>query len=91
MSATIDPHAFVAFLGPSKTRVIYVEGRRYPIKILSAAEPSVDYVADAASTCIQVVQTNYHHFNPPPPPPPTCGVLPQSADLCLSGPLVFVV
>ncbi len=54
MSATIDPKAFVNFLGPSRTRVIYMEGRRFPIKVLSAAQSSVDYVADAASTCIQV-------------------------------------
>ncbi|VDD79590.1 unnamed protein product [Mesocestoides corti] len=54
MSATIDPKRFVDFLGSSKTRVVYVEGRRFPIKILNSTKPSVDYVSDAASTCIQM-------------------------------------
>ncbi|VDL99935.1 unnamed protein product [Schistocephalus solidus] len=54
LSATIDPNAFVQFLGPKNTRVIYMEGRQFPIKILNALQPSSDYVADAATTCIQM-------------------------------------
>ncbi|KAL7065516.1 hypothetical protein AAHC03_05738 [Spirometra sp. Aus1] len=54
LSATIDPNAFVQFLGPKNTRVIYMEGRQFPIKILNTLQPSSDYVADAATTCIQM-------------------------------------
>lgn len=54
MSATINPKNFVDFLGPSRTRVVYMQGRRFPIKILTADQPSTDYVSDAASTCVQV-------------------------------------
>ncbi|KAL5963395.1 ATP-dependent RNA helicase DHX33 [Taenia solium] len=62
MSATINPKSFVDFLGPSRTRVVYMQGRRFPIKILTADQPSTDYVSDAASTCIQM------HSEPTCPP-----------------------
>ena len=54
MSATIDPKNFVDFLGASRTGVVYMEGRRFPLKILTAKQSSTDYVSDAALACIQV-------------------------------------
>ncbi|VDM22688.1 unnamed protein product [Hydatigera taeniaeformis] len=62
MSATINPRIFVDFLDPSRTRVVYMQGRRFPIRILTADKPSIDYVSDAASTCIQM------HSEPTCPP-----------------------
>lgn len=54
MSATIDPTPFLNFLGPDHTQVVYIEGRRHPIKILNVSQSLTDYVADAASVCIRV-------------------------------------
>ncbi|VDP92637.1 unnamed protein product [Echinostoma caproni] len=55
MSATIDPTPFLNFLGPDRTRVIYIEGRPHPIRVLNMSDPATDYVADAATTCIQAI------------------------------------
>ncbi|KAH9282721.1 putative ATP-dependent RNA helicase DHX33 [Echinococcus granulosus] len=54
MSATIDPKNFVDFLGPSRTRVVYIQGRQFPINTFTVEQPSIDYVSDAASTCIRL-------------------------------------
>ncbi|CAH8440094.1 unnamed protein product [Dicrocoelium dendriticum] len=54
MSATIDPTPFVNFLGVEHTKVVYIEGRPHPIKVLNSSEPCSDYVADAALTCLQI-------------------------------------
>ncbi|CAI2725620.1 unnamed protein product [Schistosoma spindalis] len=54
MSATIDPTPFLNFLGPDHTQVVYIEGRRHPIKILNVSQSLTDYVADAASVCIRI-------------------------------------
>lgn len=63
MSATIDPTPFVNFLGPDKTRVIYIEGRPHPIRILNVSNPGTDYVADAATACLQVLSSVFAFFN----------------------------
>ncbi|XP_065842530.1 ATP-dependent RNA helicase DHX33-like isoform X2 [Oscarella lobularis] len=54
MSATLDADQFSAYFGSAK--VLYVQGRQYPVRILYAAEPQTDYARAAVVTALQIHQ-----------------------------------
>ena len=52
MSATLEAQAYAAFFHNSK--VLHVEGRRYPVDVLYTAEPHADSLDAAVTTVLQI-------------------------------------
>ncbi|RDD47573.1 putative ATP-dependent RNA helicase DHX33 [Trichoplax sp. H2] len=58
MSATLDPQHFINYLDNAK--VIYIEGRQFPIQIMYTSQPQPDYLHSALVAILQV-----HKLHPP--------------------------
>lgn len=58
MSATMDVDHFSKYFNNAK--VLYLEGRQYPVTVLNAKQPQNDYIQSCVSTIFQI------HLNGPP-------------------------
>lgn len=58
MSATMDVDHFSKYFNNAK--VLYLEGRQYPVTVLNAKQPQNDYIQSCLSTIFQI------HLDGPP-------------------------
>ena len=60
MSATLQADEFSQYFDGAK--VLYVQGRQYPVKIMYTVEPQVDYIHAALITVMQLHQEEPHGY-----------------------------